>query len=132
MAVFQSVWGKIYKHFHLKYSYLAAILVFELGTLGCGESFPTQAHSAFLYRLAMLTFVLAVSKNSAGFIVGRAIAGAGGAGLIGGTYIILAHVVAPEKVPIFYGLTGIIFAVASVVGPLIGGAFTSDVTWRWW
>ena len=32
----------------------------------------------------------------------------------------------------FYGLTGIIFTLASVAGPLIGGAFTSDVTWRWW
>jgi len=74
----------------------------------------------------------AVSNNSGGFIAGRAVAGAGGAGLVGGTYVILAHIVAPEKVPLFYGLTGIIFAIASVAGPLIGGAFTSEVTWRWW
>jgi len=39
MAVFQSVWGKIFKYFDLKYAYLAAILVFELGTLGCGTKF---------------------------------------------------------------------------------------------
>lgn len=73
-----------------------------------------------------------MSKNSVGFIAGRAVTGAGGAGIISGTYTIIAHLVAPENMPIFYGLTGIVFTVASVVGPLIGGAFTSDVTWRWW
>ncbi|KAF9884655.1 hypothetical protein FE257_001408 [Aspergillus nanangensis] len=72
-----------------------------------------------------------VSTNSTGFIVGRAIAGLGGAGVIGGTYVILAYLVSPDKIPIFYGLNGIIFTLASVVGPLVGGAFTSNVAWRW-
>jgi MFS transporter, DHA2 family, glioxin efflux transporter len=73
-----------------------------------------------------------VSTNSTGFIAGRAVAGMGGAGVISGTYIILAYIVAPDKIPVFYGLNGIIFTVSSVAGPLIGGAFTNDVTWRWW
>lgn len=38
MAVFQSFWGKVYKYCNLKYSFMAAVLVFELGTLGCGTS----------------------------------------------------------------------------------------------
>ncbi|EED11989.1 efflux pump antibiotic resistance protein, putative [Talaromyces stipitatus ATCC 10500] len=108
MAVFQGPWGKLYKYSSVKYTFLVAILTFELGTLGC-----------------------AVSSNSAGFIAGRAVAGIGGAGVIGGTYNILALIVPPERIPIFYGLNGVIFAVASVSGPLVGGAFTSDVTWRW-
>ena len=29
------------------------------------------------------------------------------------------------------GLVGAIFGVSSVAGPLLGGAFTSEVTWRW-
>lgn len=75
--------------------------------------------------------IVAVSSNSAGFIAGRAVAGLCGAGVIGGTYTILALIVLPERIPVFYGLNGVIFAAASVSGHLVGGAFTSDVTWRW-
>lgn len=36
-----------------------------------------------------------------------------------------------QKRPRLLGLFGAIFGVASVVGPLVGGALTSKVTWRW-
>ncbi|GES58769.1 putative efflux pump antibiotic resistance protein [Aspergillus terreus] len=94
ISVFQTVWGKLYQHGSLKYTFLLAILIFELGVLAC-----------------------AVSRNSPEFVAGRAVAGLGGAGVIGRTYVILAHLVALEKIPIFYGLNGIIFTLASVAGP---------------
>lgn len=37
LAVFQSFWGKLYRYCHLKYTYLAAGVVFEVGSLVCGE-----------------------------------------------------------------------------------------------
>ena len=43
----------------------------------------------------------------------------------------IVYAVPLEKRAQIQGLFGSIFGIASIVGPLIGGAFTSNVTWRW-
>lgn len=43
----------------------------------------------------------------------------------------IIHSVPLQKRPQIQGLFGALFGIASVVGPLIGGAFASNVTWRW-
>lgn len=43
----------------------------------------------------------------------------------------IIHSVPLKKRPQIQGLFGALFGIASVVGPLIGGAFASNVTWRW-
>lgn len=55
----------------------------------------------------------------------------GGAGLMNGCFNTLTAVVPLEKRPTLIGLTFSISAVGSVIEPLIGGALTEKVTWRW-
>lgn len=76
--------------------------------------------------------ILALAPNSDAFIAGRAITGVGCAGTFVGCFIIIAHSSKPRLRPAMTSSLSATFALASVIGPLIGGAFTQNVTWRWW
>jgi len=103
-ACFTPVFGRIYKLYSLKWVFLISIVVFEVGSALCGAA-PT----------------------STAFILGRAIAGAGAAGVwVGGT-MLLIPLVPLRKRPIFISMSGLIFAISSVLGPIIGGTLTDSV-----
>ncbi|KAK7703240.1 hypothetical protein SLS64_009217 [Diaporthe eres] len=65
--------------------------------------------------------ICGVAPTSTALVVGRAIAGVGAAGVSSGTYILIAFAARPERRPVFVGIFGLCFGIASVVGPLIGG-----------
>ncbi|KAK4226622.1 putative efflux system protein [Podospora fimiseda] len=107
-AALQLLFGRFYTFFSIKWVYLIAIFIFEVGSLICG-----------------------VANNSVTLIVGRAIAGVGSAGIFSGALTILAYSVPLAKRPIYTGAIGSMYGLASISGPLMGGAFTDNVTWRW-
>ncbi|KAI9819043.1 MAG: MFS sugar transporter [Thelocarpon impressellum] len=107
-CAFQLLFGKFYSFFSIKWVYLVAIGIFELGSLICG-----------------------VAPTSDALIVGRAIAGLGCAGIFSGALIIVAYSVPLRQRPVYTGIIGATYGLASVAGPLMGGAFTDKVSWRW-
>ncbi|KAJ5673725.1 hypothetical protein N7507_002852 [Penicillium longicatenatum] len=72
-----------------------------------------------------------VAPSSIALIVGRAITGVGGAGISSGAFTIIALSAPPEQRPAYTGILGASYRIAAAIGPLVGGAFTSNVTWRW-
>ncbi|KAF9432344.1 hypothetical protein BGZ76_010948 [Entomortierella beljakovae] len=64
-------------------------------------------------------------------IIARAVQGLGGSGIITLTMILIADIVPLRQRGTYQSLVAMVFAVAGVVGPILGGAFSDHVTWRW-
>ncbi len=64
-------------------------------------------------------------------IVGRAVQGLGGGGLMILSQAIIADVVPARERGKYMGIMGGVFAISSVAGPLLGGWFTDVIGWRW-
>ena len=61
----------------------------------------------------------------------RAVQGLGGGGLIVSAQATVGDVVTPRQRGRYQGLFGAVFGLAFVVGPLLGGAITTSLSWRW-
>ncbi|KAJ5213313.1 hypothetical protein N7449_000482 [Penicillium cf. viridicatum] len=108
MCALQPIAGKLFGSFPMKVVFLGSLAVFELGSLLC-----------------------ALAVTSPMLIVGRAIAGIGAAGCFTGAFCIVAVSSPLAKRPFYIGILQSTFGIATIIGPVLGGAFTEHATWRW-
>ncbi|KAH9951826.1 MFS general substrate transporter [Amylocystis lapponica] len=75
--------------------------------------------------------IAGASQSMGMLIAARAIQGVGGGAILNLTEIIISDLVPLAERGMFQGLLGLTWALASGVGPPIGGAFAEKASWRW-
>jgi EmrB/QacA subfamily drug resistance transporter len=107
-AAFVPTWGKISDIFGRKPVLLAAVVIFWVGSLVC-----------------------ALANSMGMLIAARAIQGVGGGGIIVLPNICISDLFSMRNRGMYFGILGMVWAIASALGPILGGVFTSQVSWRW-
>ncbi|KAH7242786.1 major facilitator superfamily domain-containing protein [Fusarium tricinctum] len=108
VTALQPSFGRIYIFFNVKHVYLFGVVVFEVGSILC-----------------------AAANSSKMFIIGRAVAGVGEAALYSGSMTIISIEVPLNRRPIYLSLISSVYAICSIIGPVIGGLLTDRASWRW-
>jgi EmrB/QacA subfamily drug resistance transporter len=107
-TVVTPVYGKLGDLYGRKVVLQSAVVLFLVGSALCGASRSMEQLIAF-----------------------RAVQGLGGGGLIVTAQAVVADIVSPRERGRYQGIFGAVFGLSSVAGPLIGGFFTTNVSWRW-
>ncbi|MEI6372224.1 MAG: MDR family MFS transporter [Actinomycetes bacterium] len=102
------LWGKVSDLLGRKVVLQASVVVFLIGSALAGAS-----------------------QTMGQLIATRAIQGLGGGGLMVLVMAVIADVVAPRDRGKYTGLFGAVFAVSMILGPLLGGFFVQQISWRW-
>jgi EmrB/QacA subfamily drug resistance transporter len=102
------VYGKLGDLYGRKIMLQIALVIFLVGSALCGLSTSLTELIAF-----------------------RGIQGLGGGGLVVGTMAAVGDVVTPRERGRYQGLFGAVFGLSSVIGPLLGGFLTTNLSWRW-
>lgn len=102
------LWGKLGDQYGRKRLFQYAIVLFLLGSALCG-----------------------LAQDMPQLIGFRALQGLGGGGLIVLSMAIVGDIVPPRERGKYQGLFGGVFGATSVLGPLLGGLFVDNLSWRW-
>lgn len=107
-AVVQPLFGQASEAFGRKWAFLTAIAIFTLGSALCGSA-----------------------QNVGWLIAARVVQGIGGGGITSLVFILIGDLVGTRKRGKYQGFIGATWAVASALGPVIGGIFAEKASWRW-
>jgi EmrB/QacA subfamily drug resistance transporter len=107
-TVVTPLYGKLGDLYGRKVILQSAIILFLLGSALCG-----------------------MSQTMMQLVIFRAIQGLGGGGLMVTAQAVVGDIVPPRDRGRYQGIFGAVFGVSSVAGPLLGGYFTTHLSWRW-
>src|SRR5438128_8193602 len=102
------LYGKLGDLYGRKKVLQTAIVIFLIGSVLCG-----------------------LAQSMAQLIAFRALQGFGAGGLMVTTLAVVGDIIPPRERGRYQGYFGGVFGVSTVVGPLLGGFFVDNLSWRW-
>ncbi len=89
-----------------------------------------------LFQLSIAIFIAGslmsgIAQNITDLIIFRGVQGLGAGGIMAMSQAIIGDIISPRERGRYQGYMGSVFALSSVAGPLLGGFFTDQITWRW-
>jgi EmrB/QacA subfamily drug resistance transporter len=102
------IWGKVGDMYGRKGAFLTSIVIFLIGSALSG-----------------------IAQDMSQLIGFRAIQGLGAGGLMVGVMAIIGDLIPPRERGKYQGMMVGVMAVAMIGGPLVGGAITDHLGWRW-
>src|SRR5215468_5680760 len=102
------LYGKLGDLYGRKQVLQVAIVLFLIGSALCG-----------------------LAQSMTQLIAFRALQGLGGGGLMVTTIAVVGDIIPPRERGRYQGYFGGVFGVSTVIGPLLGGFFVDNLSWRW-